>query len=242
MRQIDILITSSSRYDCLKRCIESFFDYVLFNGVINVYLHEDVVPEDREESHRLINWVGSYEMINQYLVSDPCEGRGPALNKLKRFIAAPYIIYLEGDFDFVRFINLNTIYDLMEDYPEINQVAFNCIQNKSSVEKPGPDGQEYFFYECQEFCRNKIYTSMLVSERWNWIPAIWRTEFVLPKWGFATQYACRAFNRELKKDCEDEWSPEWYTKNIGAYILGKVGDPSYCVHIADDRRRPRHLL
>lgn len=212
---MDILITSASRDLCLKKEIKSLNKFIQYEGEINIHLHEDVIPEREENSKKLIKWANESGYFKTILISNPRKGRGTALNKLKEYAKSEYIIYLEEDWEFIKEINLDYLLLIMDKYEQINQI---CFYHKELfyVEKPGgPNDKNIFEYINRRFDNCNLF----VSDRWNWLPAIWRTSWVKKRWKFKNYTADKEFNRSLKKDVDmNEWDPIWLESKIGAYI------------------------
>lgn len=213
---MDILVTSASRPECLKLGIESL-GYLYCNEGFSIHLHEDVVPGKEQQSSKLIKWAEESNKFTTIYVSNPRIGRGQALNKLRIHAQSDYIIYLEEDWEFIKPVNLDFLLSRLKKNTSINQVCF-YDRILRCIEKPGgPEGVDVFKYVVGQFQFNGF--SLFVSERWNWLPAIWFTDWVKKRWKFKNHTADKEFNRSLKANCGlNEWDINWLENKIGAYI------------------------
>lgn len=241
-----VLITSASRSESFKRELEAFLEYVVYSGKFNFYLHEDVVKERRKESEKLVKIARDSGVFKKIYISDPKIGRGPALNMLKKHVTGKYVFYMEEDWMFVRYVNLDSIIDLMDKYPHINQISWNN-RNPKKVKKPGgPKGLDHFDYITRVFDEHYL----MPSERWNWSPSVWRNSFILPIWNFSNSRAGHGLNRYLKNGCGMlEWNVEWLEKKIGSYFYSstferppRVWEEVYTYHLEPFVRNERGYL
>lgn len=219
---MDILITSASRPECLQSEVDSL-KYLNCDEGFNLHLHEDVVPGREELSDELVQWAEESNEFTTIYVSNPRIGRGFALNKLRPHAQSDFILYLEEDWEFIKRIDLNYLLFIARKHSDINQIGF-YDRELYYIEKPGgPEGRDIFEYKVVQFGSCNLF----VSERWNWLPAIWRTEWVKKRWNFKEYMANKEFNRSLKRNVGmNEWNPSWLKKNIGAYIYS---DSDECI-------------
>lgn len=240
-REVDFIITSASRPEMIE-LVESFQEKVIFSGKFNWYLHEDVVPGMENGSNKLVNYARKSGLFKEIIVSNPRQGRGPALNKLKKHIKTDYIFYTEEDFRFMRYINVDRLIDLMETYEKINQIGFANRYWPCIPCKPNPLGESQYFYEPRKF--DEI--TLLVSERWLWFPALWRRSFIWKYWNFSQQKTNHDLNRRIKGTDNKDWDCNWLEATIGSYLLDGTGeDPwvnAYLYHLCPKKRHDRNFL
>lgn len=241
---MDVMITATSRKEPLKRTVESFLERMVLHEPINFLLHEDVV--DEESSRDMIDWAYNSQYFKIILVTNPRAGRSQAFMNLKKFVSSEILFYTEDDWEFLHVINLNYLISVMKKYSQINQICFNRLPNPTTVQKPSQnDPQKVFRY----FMRIFDSEAFLISERWNWLPGLWRKDFIWPYLNFQKgQVANRTVNRALKAECKEnpemelEWNHEFLARKIGAYLYGRVGDGPFVRHLGDETRNERGFL
>jgi hypothetical protein len=237
---IDVLITSASRPDSLMSEIKAFKKHVKYDGKMRFHLHEDRVPNMERKSINLIEWANrkpSY--FTTVYLSNPRVGRGNGLNKLKKHANSKYIFYMEEDFDFIRDVNLNELIGIMERHQHINQIAFPW---RSMVRTKKPGGPTNYFQHEERVFDGHV---LRVTDRWTWLPALWRRSWLMPHWNFASQRSNKEFNGRFKKGIGQlEWDCKWQEKTFGAYFYtGKKGDSKIFVeHTSWDIRHDRMFL
>ena len=211
-------------------------------GEMDFHLHEDRVPNMEKDSIKLERWAKECGEFTTVYVSDPRNGRGPALNKLRKHARSKYVFYMEEDFDFVREFDLNVLVDLMEKHGGINQLSFPWRTMVKEKKPGGPNGQNFFEYEVRNFSGHIL----RVTDRWTWQPALWRRSWILPHWNFARRRSNKEFNGKFKKGCGSlEWSCKWMEKTFGSYhYKGSVGETEkiYIKHTSWDVRHDRMFL
>ena len=225
MKKIDMLITSSSRPQLFPYCWESFKKYVVFSGQIRVFVHEDFVFPDK--SKRVINYLEKLKKrgeIHEYCVHSPAVGLGRAMDfMLRSKITANYMIYLQEDWEFERPVDLDRIIWTMENHHEINLLLFNKFRNMASVTRVK---QPQFTYKGLDMC---------LSASWAFLPGIWRMSHAMKYWRMREHhpegYMTNSFGTHQQRANND------YSKKImGAYWLGKIGEPRYVRHIGNNWR------
>lgn len=237
MENLDIIITSSSRYPPLRETLLSMQRYLRFSGKKRIHVNIDVPPNRDAEALMIEEFLEENvpEVCTKFVIN-PREGIGPGLNRLKRCAVSKYVWYTEDDWRILSPINVDRLVSLMENNSKVNQISFSKLNNPPTSPKPGgPDGQDVFTYEPRLFKE----ATLLVAERWRWAPSLWRTSFMKSKWNFALTTATKKFGRMLKQNAGlREWDPSWQEENIGAYIYGKIGAKTKIKHLADDDREP----
>lgn len=243
---IPVLITSSSRFLPLKVQMLSFIDKAKLNGNFIFYLNEDVIQERTVESNSLVQWAKKSNIFKKIFVNNPNEGRGSALNRMRKFAEGyKYIFYLEDDWEFLRYINVNSILNLMDKHEDINQIGFHNRHQKRIFTS------YQFHYNYKDY--NIDGHDLILSERWGFSPSIWRTSFILPHWEFPSKYAGKWIQNKFKSNYENqtkeinfETYQDFLKKSLGAYYYGKLGGnmfeyaPTY--HLCPDIRNDRCFL
>lgn len=246
MNDIDVIITSTSRPQFLKPFLESIQKHLFYSGNLRWHIHEGATNWDGswkqfKETKKYIQNVGLFDSIQ---ITNPNTNKAEAMMKLKDKARSDYVLYFEDDHVFFKDVYLDKIIDVMNKYPQINQVSFNkptLVGDTRKIPKPNKEkGWTHFTYESRWFDD----LEMVVADRWHWIASVWRNSFIKPKWEFKGGYSTKKFNHKLKgsdpnrQDKEREWDSEWLEKIIGAYILM----PTYCKHMSWKQRTKRNLL
>ncbi len=246
MYDLDAIITSTSRPQYLKRFIDSIFKHLHYSGNIRWHIHEGATNWDGEwkQFEDTKNYIYNSGIFESVQITSPNTNKAEALMKLKDKASSKYILYFEDDHEYYRDIDLDSIIEVMDKYPQINQLCFNketLVGENRKLPKPNKKlGYSYFHYETRWF--ENLET--VVADRWHWIGSVWRKEFVMPRWFFEGGYCTKKFNHKLKPNSNDtseiakEWDANWLEENIGSYILM----PIYCRHLSWDQRTKRSLL
>lgn len=225
MRNIDLVITGSSRPQLFPFTWESFKKYVHFRGNLRVIFHEDFVfPKESEKVMNYLNNLKDRGEIHEIIHHNPCIGLGRALDDIiKNHIKSDFIFYLQDDWEFERPIDLDQLVWTMEENKEINLIFFNKIKNYGVLNKaPCP---QYTF----------SYTDFILWHGWTFLPGIWRMSKVKEKWAVRVERPEGFFTNQFGTH-QQRQDVGWCEKNIGAYALGKTGEPRYVRHIGNDWR------
>ena len=221
---LDVVITSSSRPQLYPFMWKSFNDMITFRGNRRVLCHEDsVFPE---QSNKIISWLEKLKgkgEIQKIYKHKPAIGLGMALTQMIGEVKSKYMFYIQEDWEFERPIDVDQILWVMDKNPNINLIYFNKIRNSGTINK----------------CEQREYTfdglKMCLSHGWNFLPGIWRMDFVRKHWrgiathpeGFFTNTFGTHEQRKNVKHCYDK---------MGAFIYGHTGDFRYVRHIGNDWR------
>lgn len=225
MRNLDLVITGSSRPQLFPFTWKAFKKYVHFRGNLRVIYHEDFVfPKESNKTLEYLNKLRDKGEIHEILHHNPAIGLGRALDDIIRYrVKTEFMFYLQDDWEFERPVDLDQLIWTMEQNKEMNLIFFNKIKNDKILNKaPCP---QYTFG----------YNDFVLWHGWAFLPGIWRMSKVREKWecrevrpeGFFTNRFGTHEQRQDIKYCEE---------NIGAYSLGKTGEPRYVRHIGNDWR------
>ncbi len=214
MKEIDVLVMSSSRPALIPYTINSFKRFVdsQCHCKLRYLLHEDFVFP--ESSNDVIKWAvnsGVFDVIEKH---NPKIGLGPAMSYMfKKHIRTKYMFYLQDDWEFERTgIDLDRILWIMDRHPEINLILFNKYKNMGSYAG--------FSSVLREFDGMKLKT----YNGWSFIPGIWRMNFIRNKWVTSKEKPEAYLNSHLDK------------KNIGIYFYGGDGENRWVRHLGNSFR------
>jgi hypothetical protein len=217
MKTLDVLITSASRLDLLKKTIQSFKKKAMCSLEYRFVLHEDVVIE--KESDRVLEWANMSNIFDTVIVTKPAERLGKAIKKLLDEAQSKIIFRLEDDWEFEKEFNIDKMLEIFVDH-KINQIMLNKRSNDSLVEVIG-----------------KNFKLTLCNE-WGMAPALWRLSFIKPKWkshptGDGVNLDLKGYDKNtggvlLRKN-------EWLIENMGAYWYGGNGETRYIKHLGHGR-------
>jgi len=224
-RNIDLVITGSSRPQLFPFCWESFKKYVHFRGNLRVIFNEDFVFP--KESHKMIKYLEGLRdkgEIHEIIIHNPAIGLGNSLDHLiKHEIKSDFIFYLQDDWEFEVPIDLDRLLWIMERNPKINLIFLNKSKNWPKLSETLYPQYTFDFVDFTLF------------HGWSFLPGIWRMKKVREKWkvrdirpeGFFTN---QFGNHEQRLDIK------YCKENLGAYALGKNGEDRYIRHIGYDWR------
>lgn len=224
---IDMVISSGSRPEFLKRTLESFSERFKFSGKIRYIFHEDVLlPEKTEE---VLDIIKPYNFAIVQ-VDNPPLGQPLALNASMQHIKSDYFFNLEDDWVCDRDLPIDHVLALMEKHRDINQVCFN--KRSTMTEKYGWKKVEI---ERDGQC-------FVTNVHWTLIPSLWRTSFMKKYWKTPPKHCIIQWwwNKEVKQlaqDVDGVRYASWMMENVGAYFLGKYGEPPYVRHIGVNTTR-----
>lgn len=211
---IDVLMTTSSRFNDFRKTIKSFLENVECKDGYRLLLHEDV--RDEAESKRITNWAeGTFEEI---LISDPFVGRASGFRKLLDLVNSTYFVYLEQDWEFNKLVNLDKLRDIMARRRNINQIAFS---NSRYIVKPSWSWIEQ---------GGLVFT---ISKFWYMSPSLCRKTFTLRRMNFFMPPNCgKTFTQSV--------TAELGKFKLGVYALGEPGE--YVKHIGPEGRTEAEYL
>lgn len=227
---MDVLVTSSSRGECLRLSIESFIDKVRYSDTFRFLLHEDFVF--KKHSDRCLKWAKESGIFDKIFFHKNHIGLGKAIVLLFKQVKSEFCFFVQDDWYWEREVPLDDIIGIMKNYSDINQIIFNKYRNygviksfeyKERIVHPVNSNNEYII------CLNNM---------WSLLPGIWRTAWMKKRYknfgkryekpeGFFSNTLGMSINRQNSRYCE---------KNIGSYIWGSHGDPRVVHHLGDELR------
>jgi hypothetical protein len=210
-RVIDIIRTSSSRPKELMMSTGSIQSHLKFSGTFRWLLHEDVIL--REQSERCVRFAhqSGYSVVG---VDDPPIGQGKSLTWLIDRTTSSYFFSMEDDWYFLADIDVDQLITLMDNHPEINQIAFH-----KRIIQPKKD----------EWVKKNVVIDgvpLVVAPRWSFIPSLWRASFIKPIWselGSPTNWQLADY-LIARFGLKDAMSVMCTT---GTYFLGFIGSGHY---------------
>lgn len=220
-REIDIIITASSRPELVDYCITALKNKMYYLGKVRFIFHEDFVFPKKSEI--VIEQIKKYN-IDLVLQTNPAEGLGSALMKVLSEVKTKYCFYLQEDWEFERVFDLDQIVWAMESDKTINSVIFN--KNRTYPNQMGFQMKEYLLNSNLRLCS---------SPGWFLLPAVWRTEFVRDRWRVQKGRPEGSFTKGFGTH-EQRKDPEYSAKHMGSYFYGGLGEYRYVRHLGDSWR------
>jgi hypothetical protein len=202
---IDIMRTSASRPDFLEHSTEKLIKHLKYTGLFRWLIHEDQLDKNRsDECMKYINECGVYNVIDRHY---PPLGQGHSLGWLLNKVRTKYVLNFEDDFEPIKDIDIDILIKLMNDNPDINQIAFH----KRPIMKKKPH------FIKKQVIKNGI--TLVTNQHWAFTPSIFRLSFLKPKWQNFPVDPHWKMNGILKqhKKLRDA---DWVMKNVGTYFLG----------------------
>ena len=210
----------SSRPNLLKYTYESFKRFVLYDNTnLKSMMHEDYLyPDESEKSLKYAD--NNFDTV---ILSKPKIGVGYAMDKMFKDVTAPYIFYLQDDWEFERPVDLDRIIWTMEKHKKINCITFNKFRNMNgSLEDAGFENREYD-YDGMKLC---IYPG------WQFLPGVWRMSKVREKWSPRKIRPEGNFQNSFGSDKERTENKDNFLENtVGAYMYGAMGEYRHVRHI-----------
>ena len=221
MDTIDIVITSTSRPALLQRTVKSMQEKLKFSGKFRWLLHEDCL--NLNKSAETLHWAKYSNMFDKIIMSNPRRGLGLSIYDMFQHIESMFFFRSDDDWEYVKAIDVDKIFNLFIKHKDINQV----ILNKNSIDEYKREFKrvDFLFDDVQ----------LTLCNQWGWIPAFWRKSFVVNKYEPSGYGNNISFLDELKNGIiRDE---QWYRCNMGAYFLGAIGSEGKEIkHIGGDSR------
>lgn len=227
---MDVIVTASSRPECLERTMTAFLKRMEYSGKFKFYIHEDFVfRRHSERSLKFIEKSGLFECVHLHL--RPI-GLGKAIVQLFEHVKTDFMFYLQDDWEFERQVPLDDIVKVMENYPDINQIVFNKYKTYGVINSWHFDERRV-----HPLRSSRTYT-ICVNNNWQLLPSVWRTEWMKkryklygkrekkPEGNFTNSLGTKQ-QRQSKRFCE---------RHIGSYIWGPIKDPRYVLHLGDELR------
>ncbi len=222
-KNLEVLITGSSRPQLFPHFYESFKKMCIIREQPKVTMHEDFVfPAQSEKLVKIV--LGKYPEI--ILDTDkPARGLGWTLDHyLFNRIKTKYMLYLQEDWLFERPIDIDKLVWIMDKNVDINLIFFNKIRNNGSINR---QVQEQVDYNGEKFC---------VYHAWTMLPGIQRVDFVKKHWPRGVSFKPEAAFTQGFGAHNKRTPVDYCRKNIGAYIMGKTGEHRYIRHMGNDWR------
>jgi hypothetical protein len=210
---MDVLITSSSRLECLQKTIETFQKFIKFSDDLDFILHEDYVI--KAESEKVVEWAKKSGIFSKILETKPAKRLGKAIEKLMSVSNNELVLKWKDDWELTREINLDDVAEIMIKCKDVNQIQFNKRENPTL---------KHGFNHRLVIKNGKELT---LCREWGMAPAMWRLSWIKPRW------VCHnngdSVNQELLgKVARDE---NWCEINLGAYWYEKPGLGHFVRHL-----------
>jgi len=217
---IDILITSASRPDYLKRTVDSILEHVHSKDQFRWLLHEDVVR--KSDSLKNIKWVMNSGLFDEMKVTYPAKRHGNAIKELLNMAQSEYIFRSEDDCIILKNINLDEVLNVFNIDKKVNQIGFREMNTSTLKENEVIKGERCLTMQFPE---------------WNLVPSIWRLSFIRPRWivtnrGEVSHHLFSGLNK--KKYSELIKNKSWLQENLGSYWWGDGFATGYVKHIGVD--------
>ena len=204
MRDVDIMRTSASRPDYLRISTESMVKFLKPTVNFRWMVHEDQIDGGRsDECIRYAKESGVYSVIERH---NPPIGQGASLGWLLGKCKTPYVLNWEDDQDPIKEIDIESLCNLMDNNPDINQIGFH--KRTIMHEKPG--------FVKKQVVRDGV--PLVTDPHWAFTPALWRASYIKPFWKSFDKNIHWRMNDILKGDLVR--GPEWVMENTGTYFLG----------------------
>lgn len=229
-RDLDVIITSSSRPELLKLTLQYFETNIHFHGNIRFILNEDFVI--KKESEKLVKWAknsGYFKQEDIYCHQKPL-GLDNVIIKLIDKVKTPYYIYLQDDWILERPLEIDKVMYIMDKIPNINNILFYKYKVPHMINKIKL--KEYYFKQFPQ------YLTMYFS--WEFIPHIARTSFVKPIIKEAMKDRKRrtapAKLTHYLRDPSKREDYDFLYNNVGVFMWGGYNEPRWFRHIGEDAR------
>jgi len=210
MRKVDIMRTSASRPNFLQISTESLVKYLKPNVEFRWILHEDAVNGGAsDECVKYANECGVYSVIEKH--SPPIK-QGPSLGWLLDKCDTPYILNWEDDQELIKEIDIESLCNLMDNNPDINQIGFH----KRAIMHQKPN------FVKRQIVRDGI--PLVTDNHWAFTPSLFRASYLKPKWVSFTDNVHWKMN-EVLKGGKAPRDAEWVMKNTGTWWLGCIKHP-----------------
>jgi len=215
------MIDSASRPNLLKQTLPTVLKHLKYSGEIVWVFHEAVLDENK--SNECLALIKDYGMIRGKIVQISPTGEGMSIGSILRTVRTDFFIHWEDDFIALREIDLNLMTKIMQRCPDVNQIIFNRRDTMPDVSG----------WKKREVIRFGEY--LTTSPHWRYTPALWRTDFIKPKWqdfpGNNSHWQMNAFLKKGTLDSPEMKSAEWVIQNLGTYYFGPIDEKAYCRHI-----------
>jgi hypothetical protein len=222
--KLDIMRTSASRPELLKKSTESLLENIKFSGELRWIFHEDILNKDK--SAQCISYIENLTINKKLLIDKPPIGQGASLTRLLNTVKTKYVLNWEDDYTAEREIDLDLVVKILDENVDVNQISFWKRQTMS--EKPG--------FKKKETIRSG--QTLTTNPHWAFTPAIWRVSFIKPKWKNGPEI--HWFIQPILKGGTGMRDSNWIIANLGTYHLGPIGENRYSYHIGWGQHSLRH--
>lgn len=227
---MDVLITASSRPQCLVRTMDAFLKHIKYSKPFRFIIHEDFVF--RKQSVETLRYIRESGLFHEVMCSKSPIGLGRAIVRIFPKVKTKYVFYLQDDWEFERSVNLDDVVGVMDNYPDINQIFFNKYKTLGVV-----NGFHFDEREVHPINSNKLLTICL-NNGWQLLPAVWRTAWMMQRYRWYGEREQRPeghFTNKLGSNRE-RMNPNFCAQNIGSYIWGKIKEYRYLYHLGNELR------
>lgn len=214
---IDVIRTSASRPDLLEKSTESFNKFVKYSGGLRVLFHEDML--NRPESKKCLQIAERFKFNDIYSHYPPIT-QGPSLDFLLRKTETTYVLNFEDDWEALREIDLDLAVKIMEENPDVNQIAYH--KRKTMADRAG------WVKKVVERSGIKLTT----NPHWAFTPALWRRDFIMKYWKTPPAEENPVwFINPLVKRRRGMPDADYMIKHVGAYFMGPIREPAFIWHL-----------
>jgi len=218
MADIDIIRTSTSRFEVFELTTEALRHHLKFSGTLRWILHEDVISDGR--SKRLLEYAkDKYDIIKS---DSPSIGQGSSLKWLLSKTNTKYVFLIEDDWRLIRDLDVDMMLKLMEDNKDINQL---CPNKRATLPRRG-----------DTFTKKEVKRSgywLTTNPYWTLVPSLWRMSYIADKLppdienlsGGACSYGINNFIRKkygVDVSGGQMCDADWVIKNTGTYYIGPI--------------------
>lgn len=210
---MDVLITSSSRVECLEKTMETFIKYVKYSGDFRIILHEDFVI--KKDSEDVVRWAEKQGYFSKIIQTQPAQRIGKAIESLMNECTDELALKWEDDWEFTKEVNLDNVIRIFNEHKDVNQIMFN--------KKMNPAVRQGFNHK--EVVMND--QTLTLCREWGMAPAVWRISWIKPRW------KCYKNGDAVNKDLMGGVfrNEEWCKKNLGAYWYESPGEGKFVNHL-----------
>ena len=208
MRKVDIMRTSASRPEFLKISTEALQKHLIAKDIeFRWLIHEDCL--NKQLSNQCMKYIEECGLYTAIKLNNPAIGQGASLTWLIKQVNTKYVINFEDDFEAIQDINVNQLIELMDNNPDINQIAFH--KRNIMPQKPG--------FKKIQIVRDGI--TLVTNPHWAFTPSMFRLSYLKPKWINFKLEPHWKMNERLKST-KGLRNAEWVMKNTGTYFLGQI--------------------
>ena len=206
-RKIDIMRTSASAPEWLKISTEALHKHLKFSGELRWIVHEDTLnSKESDKCMKYIEECGLYTVVKR---DEPPIGQCMSLSWLIDQTKTPYVLNAEDDYRLLKDIDLDVMYDIMENSNDVNQITF--AKRPLKMRRPNFDKKRIF----------KEGRYLITQPYWGFPPALWRMSFIKPRW-------VRSERKDFHWRIQDTLrggkikniGADWVMNNTKTYMLG----------------------